>query len=200
MSQLVIGLTGGIGSGKTAASDHFQVLGIDIIDADLVSRQAVTPPSSALQQISEHFGTKYLTPEGELNRAALRQKIFNDSHAKSWLENILHPLIHSEIKHQIKASTSAYCILVSPLLFETRQHEFCQRTLLIDCPKALQIERASTRDNNDVGSIRKIIAQQMSRNKKRQLADDIIVNDSNLDKLYQQVTKQHFYYLGLLEQ
>src|SRR3989338_6241173 len=143
--MLKIGLTGGIGSGKTAATDHFQQLGIAVVDADVVAREVVVPGSPALAQIAEHFGAQILDHSGALDRAQLRKIIFSNPSEKSWLETLLHPLIRTEILRQLEQAHSPYAILVSPLLFETGQHLLVDRTLLIDAPEALQVSRATAR-------------------------------------------------------
>ncbi len=194
---LVIGLTGGIGSGKTAASDEFQHLGIAVVDADIVAREVVEPGQPALREIASHFGPDILTKEGLLDRAALREIIFSSKGQKQWLESLLHPIIRTEIKQQLVSSSSPYAILVSPLLFETDQSELVSRILLIDVPVELQLARASQRDNNSREQIQKIIASQLPREYKLAHANDVICNDQCLDYLKQQVHQQHQTYLEL---
>src|SRR5210317_2236300 len=139
--MLVVGLTGGIGSGKTAASDYFKVLGIDVIDADIASRVVVEPGQAALAAIAEHFGSDVLLANGELNRAALREKIFTDPQQKQWLENLLHPLIGAEIDRQLAAVTSPYALFVSPLLLETQQSGRCDHIIVVDVDVETQVKR-----------------------------------------------------------
>ncbi len=194
---LIIGLTGGIGSGKTSVSDRFQALGIDIIDADIASRTVVEPGQPALNAISDKFGADILRDDGNLDRAKLRQIIFSDSHAKHWLEGLLHPLIQQEITRLLAASTSAYCFFVSPLLFESGQNTLCDRVLLVDVPKAVQIERTMARDNNNREQVVAIINQQADRHMRQQQADDILCNDQGLDYLTGEVERLHQYYLSL---
>ncbi|KZZ61688.1 dephospho-CoA kinase [Oleiphilus sp. HI0125] len=201
--MLIVGLTGGIGSGKSAASDRFETLGVTVVDADVVAREVVEPGSSALGMIAKQFGTDVLHSDGEqkgaLNRARLREIIFSDSNAKRWLETLLHPLIRSEIIRQLSQAESAYAILVSPLLFETKQSRLCTRTLLIDATEADQKIRAATRDNASEEDIGKIIAAQMPRKMKQERAHDIILNDGDLDHLNAMVDSQHEEYLKLAE-
>lgn len=197
MSQYRIGLTGGIGSGKTAASDYFETLGVTVVDADIVAREVVEPGTPALASIAQHFGGDILEPSGRLDRASLRTIIFRDAQEKKWLEALLHPIIRTEITQQLSTATSAYSILVSPLLFETDQHCLVHRTLLIDLPVEQQIERASKRDGAEEAQIRAIIAQQMSRACKIEKADDIIVNDKDLDALHAEIRRIHQHYLEL---
>ena len=194
MGQLIIGLTGGIGSGKTAASDYFQQLGIDVVDADIVSRQVVEPGTPALDEINQHFGGDLLLADKSLDRAKLRSIIFQDPQAKQWLEQLLHPIIATTIQQQLQASRSPYSILVSPLLFETQQHELTHRNLLIDCPEDIQVQRATQRDNNSEEEIKRIIAQQTSRQVRQQKADDIIINDTDLSSLYKKIDDLHSKY------
>lgn len=193
----IIGLTGGIGSGKTAVSDYFAQLGITIVDADIASRTVVTPPSKALNTIAEHFGSKILLTDGELNRAALRQVIFSTPSEKQWLEALLHPLITAEIDRQLEAISSPYGILVSPLLLEGQQHERCDRILVIDVPEELQISRACQRDSNSIEQVKRIIASQISRQERCDKADDIVDNSQGLEELHQQIDQLHQYYLRL---
>ena len=197
--MLIIGLTGGIGSGKSSASAHFEKLGIHVVDADLVAREVVEPGKPALATIAKQFGADILNEFGGLDRTKLRAIIFSDTNAKRWLEALLHPIIRSEIIRQISNAESPYAILVSPLLFETDQHKLCSRTLLIDAPKELQIERATKRDNVSIDSIEKIIAAQMPREAKQKHADDIILNDDNEAHLQHMVELKHRYYLELCQ-
>lgn len=197
MSAFIVGLTGGIGSGKTAASDWFAAQGIDIVDADLVSRVVVQPGMPALDAIRAHFGNAVIQPDGTLDRAALRVKVFGDTGERRWLEQLLHPLIAQEIVRQLAAAQSPYAILVSPLLFETGQKAFVRRTLLIDVPEALQMERTAARDNVALEQVQAIIAAQMPRAEKIARADDVVVNDASLDSLHQRLAARHQEYLHL---
>jgi len=195
--MLKIGLTGGIGSGKSAASAEFERLGITVVDADVVAREVVEPGTPALEKIREHFGDQILLKNGSLDRAALRTRVFADAEQKHWLESLLHPLIREEILIQLRAAQSPYVILVSPLMFETDQHELVDRTLLIDVPETLQLQRASRRDNSRQEDIQKIIDAQMSRQRKLEKADDIICNDANLEDLHKAIRSQHAIYLNV---
>ena len=143
---MIIGLTGGIGSGKTAVSDAFQDLGITIVDADLASRIVVQKGKPSLKKITEHFGNDILNENSELDRAKLREIIFNSDEEKNWLESLLHPAIANQIQDELKASSSPYTILVSPLLLETNQKEYCSKVLVVDVPVELQVERTLKRD------------------------------------------------------
>lgn len=195
--MLVIGLTGGIGSGKTMATDHFARLGITIVDADLASRVIVEPGKPALEEIATHFGRDVLQPDGSLNRARLREIVFADPEARKALERITHPRIAEEIARQLAASTSPYTILVSPLLFESSQHRYARRTLLIDVPEELQRNRAASRDGVSTEQIDAIMAVQMSREQRRALADDVILNDGQPEHLYAAIEAQHVRYLEM---
>lgn len=197
MSQLVIGLTGGIGSGKTAASDWFAAQGIAVVDADLVSRVVVEPGQPALAEIRAHFGDAVITADGRLDRAALRARVFDDPAERRWLEALLHPRIAAEILRQLQAAQSAYAILASPLLFETGQKDFVRRTLLVDVPEDIQLARTRARDKVDEQQVRNIMAAQMSRADRRARADDIVVNDGSLADLHAQLATLHARYLAL---
>ncbi|WP_173911752.1 dephospho-CoA kinase [Acinetobacter sp. Marseille-Q1618] len=197
--KFVLGLTGGIGSGKTAATQWFETQGIQVIDADIVAREIVAKGQPALAQIAESFGEWVLLDNGELDRRALREHIFKDSTARHTLEAITHPAIRISIIQQLQAATSPYVILVSPLLFETNQHELTQHTLLIDATEELQIFRASQRDGQNVAQIKNIIAAQMPRSEKQKLADDIALNDGRLDHLYAHLKPLHEKYLKMAE-
>jgi dephospho-CoA kinase len=168
---LIIGLTGGIGSGKSTVAEQFKALGIVTVDADQASRAVVEPGMPALARIEEHFGPELITAQGQLNRPALRDIIFANPNKKAWLEALLHPLIRDWILAQLQAATSDYVILESPLLFETDQHQLVDAVLLVDVPVELQVERASARDNNDRQQIQRIIDAQMPRQARRDRAD-----------------------------
>lgn len=194
---LIVGLTGGIGSGKSAASQWFETQGINVVDADIVAREIVEKGQPALAQIQSAFGDWVLLESGELNRKALREHIFQHPSARQQLEEITHPAIRQSIIEQLAQASSPYVILVSPLLFETNQHLLTQRTLLIDASIELQIQRASQRDGQSVEQIENIIQAQMPRDRKLDLADDIAVNDGHLEHLYTQLQKLHLHYLEL---
>lgn len=188
---LIIGLTGGIGSGKTAASDYFASLGITVVDADQVAREVVMPGSRALAAITEHFGQEVIQSSGELDRAYLRKKIFSDPQAKQWLEALLHPLIRKSIEQQLTDISSPYGILVSPLLFETKQHQLTDRTLVIDCDETNQLQRVEQRDGNTSEQIKAIINTQLSREERNQKADDVISNNGLLTELHTALNQYH---------
>lgn len=195
--KLIIGLTGGIGSGKSAASHWFEQQGIIVVDADIVAREIVEIGQPALAKIAQAFGNRILLEDGALNRRALRDIIFQSTDARQQLEAITHPAIRTSIIQQLHDASSPYVILVSPLLFETNQHELTTRTLLIDASIELQVARASQRDDQSIEQIEKIIAAQMSRELKQQHADDIILNDGQLEHLYTSLKILHEKYLAL---
>jgi len=190
-------LTGGIGSGKSTVAEAFRQLGIETVDADQASRAVVEPGMPALAAISAQFGSQIIQADGSLDRAALRQIIFTDPAQKLWLESLLHPLIRDWIIEQLKAATSPYVILESPLLFETDQHQLVHKTVLVDLPEALQIERACARDGNQADQIQRIIDAQMPREEKLSRADIVLDNSESLDTLAARVTAVHQTLLSL---
>lgn len=196
MAAYVVGLTGGIGSGKTAASDWFRTQGIAVVDADIVSREVVEPGQPALDAIRAHFGSEVIQAGGTLDRAALRAKVFADADERRWLEQLLHPLIAASIARQLAEATSAYALLVSPLLFETAQRNFVRRALLIDVPEDMQLARTTVRDGVPEAQVKAIIAAQMSRDERRARADDIVVNDGSLAQLHERLAARHDDYLA----
>ena len=195
--MLVVALTGGIGSGKTTVSQLFEALGTPIVDTDIIARQLVAPGESALSKIVRQFGETILNPDGTLNRAQLRQTIFQNPDKKRLLESILHPLIRKEMMHQIAALTSPYCIVVIPLLVESGQMEFADRILVVDATEAAQLNRVSQRDNQAENEIAAIVASQASRDARLAVANDVIHNNSTLDELKQQVVTLHQKYLTI---
>lgn len=198
--MFVVGVTGGIGSGKTAATERFAALGITIVDADIASRIVVEPGSAALIKIAKHFGPDILLTDGSLNRAALRKIIFDDLSEKNWLEQLLHPLIGQEIQRQLQTAKSTYVILVSPLLIESKQSKLCNRVLVVDAPEETQLHRTVLRDNNDTAQVQRIIASQASRQYRLQHADDVIQNNGSFEHLSQQVAELHTRYLQLAKE
>jgi dephospho-CoA kinase len=197
VSNFVVGLTGGIGSGKTAVSDRFKHHGIIVVDADIISREVVQVGSHCLTEISRHFGKNILLADGNLNRAALRERIFSNPEDKQWLEALLHPAIAEETINQIAAASSEYTIFVSPLLIEGGQNALCHRLLVVDVPVDIQVERTTTRDNNPEDQVRRIIASQASREQRQAKADDILLNNKSLEELHGAVDKLHQQYLKL---
>ena len=197
---MIVGLTGGIGSGKSEVSRRFENLGIDVIDADVIARDVVSIGKPALNKIAEHFGQQILNTDRTLNRGKLRELIFNNQSEKKWLEDLLHPLVRTEIISQLNKSKSAYQILSSPLLLETSQQDIVDRILVVDADESLQISRAMQRDANNPDQIKKIMSTQMDRSKRRAKADDIISNHGDLDELDTQVKQLHSFYVNLIQQ
>lgn len=200
----VIGLTGGIGSGKTTVSNLFAELGGMVIDADVVARQVVEKGSPLLTKIVEHFGTQILTSEQSLDRKALRQIVFNNESEKAWLNDLLHPAIREEMLRQLSAATEPYIIWVVPLLIENKLTQFCDRILVVDVSPEIQLERATKRDKSKIETIKNIMAAQVSREERLSYADDIIKNDLPLEKgllkIQKQVKALHLHYLTLAKQ
>lgn len=197
---MIIGLTGGIGSGKSAAADRFaQAHGIHVVDADLKSRVVVEPGRPALGQIVDRFGDAILLDSGELNRAALREKVFAEPAERRWLEALLHPLIRDEITSDLGRAESPYALLVSPLLVESGQHQMTQRILVVDVPEALQIARTAQRDQVPETQVRAIMQAQAQREERLRHAHDVISNDRDLAALHAQVDALHQRYLALTQ-
>ena len=196
MSDFIIGLTGGIGSGKTTVSNMFAELGVDIIDADVVAREVVEPNSIALTAIENHFGAEYINAQKQLDRAKLRTRIFSNPEDKKWLNNLLHPLIRQSMVAQLSNAQSDYCILVAPLLLENGLNKLVGRVLVVDIDEESQISRTVARDPSSQEEIKRIIASQMSRNDRINSADDIINNQNkDLEKIRQQVQQLNQQYL-----
>lgn len=191
-----MGITGGIGSGKSAVTERFERLGITVVDADLAARVVVEKGKPALKAIADHFGSELINLNGELDRAALRRKVFSSDSERLWLEQLTHPLIGAEILDQLAASTSAYTILSSPLLLETSQGELTQCTVVVDVPQEIQLERTMARDDNDEAQVKRIMAAQMSRDKRLALADIVIDNSRSLEDLDEVVAELHEQFLN----
>jgi dephospho-CoA kinase len=192
----VVGVTGGIGSGKSAATAEFEKLGITVVDADVVARQVVMPGTPCLQAIAEHFGNQLLTEGGELNRKALRQRVFSNPEEKEWLNRLLHPAIRQEIISQLEQADSPYVILSAPLLLENGLEKYCQRVLVVDVPESLQISRTIHRDDSPKSEVEAIMKAQLSRNERLKRANDVLNNDGSLEQLEQQVLQLHQRYLA----
>lgn len=204
-SQYIIGLTGGIGCGKTTVTQLFTELGVQHVDADVVARDVVQPGTACLAAIRDKFGSEILQADGNLDRAALRQRIFSDASAKAWLEQLLHPAIRQQLLQQLAACNSAYVLLVAPLLLENNLQRYCQRVLVIDLPEALQISRTLARDQVSEQQVAAIMAAQLPRQQRLALANDIISNDRPLNargpnSLHSQVQRLHQRYLHLAAQ
>lgn len=196
---MLIGLTGGIGSGKSAAASMFADLGISTIDVDQAARQVVAPGQPALQSIAEHFGPQVLQADGSLDRKRLRELVFAAPQQRRWLEQLTHPLIRQLVNQQIDNASSAYVMLVSPLLVESGQHKRCDRILVVDVPPELQLARTRSRDGASSEQIQAIMQAQLSREQRLAHADDVINNSASLEHLQQQVQQLHQQYLALAE-
>lgn len=193
----IVGLTGGIGSGKSTVAKLFGELGVHWVDADDVAREVVEPGQPALTAIRDHFGQQILTEEGRLDRAALRTIVFNDPSQREWLEKLLHPLIRQELVRQLSPADyhQPYTLLVSPLLLETDQHQLVERVLVVDVPVETQIDRTMSRDNNDRDQVERIIAAQIPREERLKKADEVIDNSVSLPEVRSRVETLHNQFL-----
>ncbi|WOJ94942.1 dephospho-CoA kinase [Congregibacter variabilis] len=188
---LRVGITGGIGSGKSAVTERLQSRGIEVVDADIVAREVVEAGSSALEKIAQHFGKEVISADGNLDRAALRRIVFSDPDQRLWLERLTHPLIGESIAQQLATAASSYAVLSSPLLLESSQRDFVDHIVVVDVPESVQISRTKARDNNSEELVRAIMAAQMSRDSRLAAADTVIDNSGALAELDQQVTALH---------
>ncbi|MDD1978520.1 MULTISPECIES: dephospho-CoA kinase [Pseudomonas] len=193
----ILGLTGGIGSGKSAAAQRFVELGVHLVDADQAARWVVEPGRPALASIVERFGAGVLQEDGQLNRAALRELIFADPEQRRWLEGLLHPLIGQEIFSYLAKAESPYAVFVSPLMVESGQFQRTQRLLVIDAPTELQVQRTLLRDQTSPEQVQAILKAQASREERLRHAHDVLVNDRDLSWLHSEVDRLHHFYLTL---
>lgn len=189
--MLKIGLTGGIGCGKSTVAKYFAELGITVIDADAISRLLTVPGSEVHNKIVDKFGTEVLKPNGELNRRYLRDQIFQNAEAKQWLESLLHPIILQEMLTQADAAKSPYCVLVIPLLLECDLQDIVDLVLVVDAPEDMQIQRGMERDKITKTEVEAIMATQVSRKQRLAAADDVIVNNGSASELKAHVNKLH---------
>jgi dephospho-CoA kinase len=204
MSQFVVGVTGGIGSGKTTVTDLFAAKGIKVVDADLIAREVVSLGSPGLAQIHQRFGDSALLPNGTLNRAWLRQHVFQHPADKNYLDRLLHPLIREQMKAQTQAADSAYCILSIPLLVENKLQNMVNRVLVIDVDETIQLARAVGRDKPSTeqqqsteATIKSIMQNQCSRQQRLAVADDVVNNSNEIANLQSQVDHLHAQYVAL---
>ena len=195
-----VGLTGGIGSGKTTVTNMFEKLGARIIDADIIVRELSGSGKPAYQAILQLFGTEVVDENQELRRPLIRQMIFLNAELKTRLEAILHPLVRTEIDQRIMKNSHPYGIISIPLLFEGNSAYNIDRILVIDAPEKLQIARAASRDGVDCEDVQNIIATQISRKQRLERADDVIINDADIASLQSQVRLLHDKYLQLADQ
>ena len=194
---MIIGLTGGIGSGKSIAGKYFNELGIDTIDADDVAKNILDDNTKAKQLFLECFGDEFLDQDNKINRDILRAKIFIDIEKKNKLESIIHPIVKEEIAAFISKSASIYKIIIVPLIFETNSQDFYEKIIVIDCDEDMQIKRASQRDDKSEQDIINIMKNQASREERNSIADNIILNDSTLNNLKENILKVHQKLLGI---
>lgn len=194
---MIVGLTGGIGSGKSAAANFFQNEGITVIDADDLSREVIEQDTPGFEKIVDCFGSAIIDSDGSINRAFLRQEVFDDEKKKKLLESIIHPLVRDLMIEKIAASQSPYSIIMVPLIFETNSMNNYNRILVIDCDPIVQLERAMLRDKNSKIQIQKIIDSQCSREERISIANDIISNNDSLENLKIRSIAMHKFYLGL---
>ena len=195
MSHYVIGLSGGIGSGKTTVSDEFAKLGVTIVDADIIARQVVEPGTAAFTAIVEKFGAQVLNQQGSLDRSQLRQLVFSEPALKDWLNQLLHPLIRAQMQSQTQLATSDYCILSVPLLVENKLTTLVDRVLIVDVSEDTQLSRTVLRDNSNAEQIHAIMRAQASRSERLAAADDVINNEGQPQDLVEQVATLHQQYL-----
>ena len=196
---MIVGLTGGIGSGKSAVSAQLRALGILVVDADQVARDVVLVGSPALNSIAKHFGSQILLQNGALNRAALRQQIFLDKSQRQWLESLLHPLIGAAVDEKLTAASSIYAVLESPLLLETSQHKSTDFVVVVDTTEELQRKRTCERDGNTIAQIDAIIASQMPRQKRLDKAHWVLDNQHDLSHLSEKVLELHHHLCHMME-
>jgi len=189
--MLRVGITGGIGSGKTALTDWLSTQGIVIVDADLAARVVVEPGQPALAEIAAQLGQEYLLPDGQLDRAALRKLVFADDTKRRTLESITHPRIRDELTQQMAAAQSAYVVLSSPLLLESGQSEMVDLSVVVDVPEAVQIERTMARDQNERALVEQIMAAQLDRATRISRADIVIDNSGSLEALHIRGARLH---------
>ncbi len=194
---MIIGLTGGIGSGKSAAGKYFVELGIDVIDADDISKNILDENIKAKELFIKNFGDKFLDKNNNIDRDLLRSEIFINEEKKNILESIIHPIVREEIAKFINQSDSIYKLIMVPLIYETNSQDFYDKIIVVDCDEENQILRASERDNKSKENIINIINNQASRENRNSIADEIILNDSTLDNLRDQVIRVHQKLLGI---
>lgn len=188
---LVIGVTGGIGSGKTTVTNMFALFGIVVVDADLIAREVVQAGEPCLIEIAQRFGPSILLPDGNLNRKKLRDIIFADNNERLWLESVTHPAIRTLTEQRLADATSLYAILSSPLLFETDQHTLTNKIVAVDVAESQQVERACSRDGQTAEQIQAIMQKQISRTARLTKADYVIDNSQSLDHTQSQVQALH---------
>lgn len=185
----MVAVTGGIASGKTALTERFEQLGIEVVDADRIARELVEPGQAALQEIVDRFGPSVLGADGRLDRAGLRARVFASAADRLALEAILHPRVRTRMRERAVAATGDYVLLAIPLLVESARYEWIERVLLVDVPVELQVQRVMRRDGVDAESARRTLAAQASRQQRLAVAQDVVVNDAGLDVLDRSVQR-----------
>jgi len=199
MAIKVVGLTGGIGSGKSAVADLFAGQGITVVDTDVISRRLTGPDGEAMGPLRQAFGAEYVLADGSMNRTAMRERVFADPAARQRLEAVLHPMIMVHSMRLLQQAQGPYAMLVVPLLFESQRYlALISRSLLVDCDESLQIDRVVRRSGLSVEQVRAIMSAQMPRAERQSRADDIILNEGSLDDLRLQVEEKHRYYHAIL--
>ncbi len=193
----MVGLTGGVGAGKSTVAQQFAELAVPVIDADEIAREVVRPGSPVLAEVVAVFGEAVLQSDGHLDRAALRRKIFADSASRRRLEAILHPRIRVTIQERLEQLEALYCILVVPLLIETEMTDLVDRIMVIECDEPTRVARVGARDNVSAADVRRIMANQITPVKRLQYADDVLYNDGSRPYLVRQVQALHARYLAL---
>ena len=196
-SNLCIGLSGGIASGKTIVSDEFSSLGADIIDTDIIARELIFPGSETLNKIVSVFGENVLQDDGNLNRKLMRQIIFSEKDKKITLEKIMHPKIQNEVKLKIQSASGQYQIIVVPLLLQSPILDFVDRVLIIDCNEKIQINRLMNRDNISEELAKKMIENQSKREERLAIADDVILNEGRIEEIKHEVKKLNDFYIKI---
>ncbi len=194
---LRIGLTGGIASGKTTVADFFAELGVPVIDTDVIAREVVTRGAPALVQIRDAFGDAVFSEDGSLDRQAMRRLVFSDADKRLRLEGILHPRIREAAVARAQAVTAPYMVIVVPLLVESPMQELMDRILVVDCSEDVQLSRLKARDAENEEQARRMIAAQASRDERLAIADDVVLNDADLDETRTKVEALHEEYLEL---
>lgn len=198
MSGFIVGLTGGIGSGKSTVADAFVALGAGLVDTDVIARELTLADGKAMPALIAEFGPDIVAKDGAMDRSAVRQRVFADPSARERLEGILHPLIRQISAERCVAATAPYVILAVPLLVESGDyHQRCDRIVVVDCPETIQIERVMARNGLSIDEVRAIMAAQATRQQRLAAANDIVVNDGARTKIYEQVNLLHLKYLAL---
>ena len=193
---MIIGLTGGIGSGKSAAADFFQNEGISVIDTDQLARKVIEKDTPGYSKVVDSFGANILDNNDSIDRAKLREEVFHDNEKRKILESITHPLVRELMVQKISSSKSPYSIIMVPLIFETNSAKNYDRVLVIDCDVEIQLARATIRDENSADLIQKIIDSQCSRSERLSIANDVIPNNNSIEDLKKRSLAMHNFYLG----